>query len=101
MSPHLSARTEELIQQLFPSGDRAHIRTELHEKCNREALGCTEWTEKEMERIWFAILKAASGDTRRFEAAVALARTDWRDVLVEAGFGTDLDAHEMWRTSVL
>ena len=29
--------------------------------------------------------------------AIALAQTDWRDLLVAAGFGDDVQAHKDWK----
>ena len=49
-----------------------------------------------MERIWLATLKLSDGSITAFENAVLLAQIDWRDVLLGAGFGNDLDAHIKW-----
>jgi hypothetical protein len=53
-----------------------------------------------MERIRFAVLKLATESEAGLDAAVNLANTDWRDLLMSAGFGKDLDAHEKWYLSV-
>jgi len=34
------------------------------------------------------------------EAAIELANTDWRDLLMAAGFGEDLNAHQKWSQSI-
>jgi hypothetical protein len=49
-----------------------------------------------MERIWLAALKLSGGDIGRLDNAVLLAQTDWRDLLVAAGFGSDSSAHFPW-----
>lgn len=36
------------------------------------------------------------GEPDKFLAAVELAQLDWRDVLMAAGFGNDLEAHLRW-----
>jgi plasmid stabilization system protein ParE len=46
---------------------------------------------RERARVHLATLKVAGGDLPRFRQALALARTDWRDVLVAAGL-----AHHDW-----
>jgi hypothetical protein len=49
-----------------------------------------------MERLWFSIVKLVHADPGRIDQTFILARTDWRDLLMAAGFGEDLDAHERW-----
>jgi hypothetical protein len=49
-----------------------------------------------MERIWFAVVKLSNGDRERLEHALALAKTDWRDLLMAAGFGAHVKAHKTW-----
>ena len=95
MSP-LSRRTLEIIDCAFPAEVQQRVRQLLESECSREALGCDGWSEGEMERIWFAVLKLGSGDVSGLEDAIALARTDRRDLLMAAGFGEDLNAHTMW-----
>ncbi|MFI0404816.1 hypothetical protein [Actinomadura sp. 3N508] len=41
------------------------------------------------ERIHVAALILAQGDVGKFERALALARSDWRDLLVFAGLGNE------------
>ena len=43
------------------------------------------------ERVQAAIVKLSEGDLVRFDRALEVARRDWRDVLVAAGF-----EHEDW-----
>ncbi len=51
----------------------------------------------EFERFRFAALRLSNGDLRKLEQAVELAKRDWRDLLMAAGFGEDVTAHERWR----
>jgi hypothetical protein len=76
------------------------VRALLERDFSSESLGCTGWSTEEMERIWFAALKLGKGDLPAFEAAIRLGKTDWRDLLMAAGFGEDLDAHRRWWASV-
>jgi hypothetical protein len=49
-----------------------------------------------IERIRFAALKLCRGDLSALQRAVGLAKKDWRDVLVAAGFESDVAAHRSW-----
>ncbi len=53
-----------------------------------------------MERIRFSVLKLFSqkGDSIDW---FELVRLDWRDLLMAAGFGDDIHAHEKWKEKVL
>ena len=46
---------------------------------------------RERDRVHLAILKQADGDFEQFARYLALAATDWRDLLLSAGL-----AHENW-----
>lgn len=50
-------------------------------------------TPQEAERIQAALVLGAVGDLRRFDELIALARVDWRDLLVGAGLA-DADWRE-------
>jgi hypothetical protein len=41
-------------------------------------------------------LKLSEGNLDKLNRAVALAKTDWRDLLMAAGFGEDIKAHLAW-----
>lgn len=49
-----------------------------------------------LERFRFAALKMSAGDLDRLREAISVAQQDWRDLLMAAGFGQDLTAHERW-----
>lgn len=68
----------------------------LESECSEEKLGCEGWGTTGMDRIWFSILKLGDGNPDLLLEAVKLARTDWRDLLMAAGFGNDIHAHEKW-----
>jgi hypothetical protein len=46
--------------------------------------------------VRFAALKLSEGRLDRLEEAIKLAQTDWRDLLVAAGFAHDVEAHLNW-----
>jgi hypothetical protein len=52
--------------------------------------------EKMSQRLQGAILKCSSGNLKKFDKAISMADHDWRDVLVGAGFGLDVNKHERW-----
>ena len=58
--------------------------------------GCKDHDEIQLERIRFAALKLSKGDIVRLRAAIALAKVDWRDVLLHAGFAWSVDAYKKW-----
>ena len=49
-----------------------------------------------LERLRYAALKLSGGRLDALREAVELARIDWRDLLMGAGFGYDVHAHEKW-----
>ena len=50
----------------------------------------------EIERLRYAALKVSDGKLSRLREALALAKIDWRDFLMEAGFEEDESAHLRW-----
>lgn len=92
----LSPRTDQAIELLFEPDARTRVRKILEKECGTEALGCSGKTPEEMERIRFAVLKLGMKNATDFDDAVSLAKADWRDLLIAAGFGEDLEAHKKW-----
>ncbi len=52
-----------------------------------------------MERLRFAAIKLSKGELNTLLDAIVLAQTDWRDLLVAAGFANDVHAHQSWLPS--
>jgi hypothetical protein len=50
-------------------------------------------------RVALAVLKISEGHGVKLNDAIRLAELDWRDVLMAAGFGEDLQAHTAWARS--
>jgi hypothetical protein len=50
-----------------------------------------------MERIRFSVLKLSNGDMKKLVDAIELAKVDWRDLFMAAGFGEDPQAHKKWQ----
>ena len=52
--------------------------------------------EREPYRVLCAILKVSNGSLDTLSYAIKLAQTDYRDILVSAGFEHDVNAHHLW-----
>ena len=96
----LTPRTEEIIERVVAPNVQGEVRSLLQRGCDAQTLACTGWSDEQMERIWFAVLKLGEGKPASVKSAVSLAQTDWRDLLMAAGFGEDEDAHERWWAGV-
>jgi len=51
---------------------------------------------EEYDRIRFAVIKLSKGNLDVLEKVIGQSHSDWRDVLVGAGFGYDCQAHLHW-----
>lgn len=49
-----------------------------------------------LERICFAVLKLSNGNLNELKEWIDVARQDFRDVLMAAGFARDIEAHRSW-----
>jgi hypothetical protein len=72
----------------------------IENECGTESLSCDGWTPEQMERIRFGVLKLVHENKLKLNAALNLAQTDWRDLLISAGFDRDVDAHKAWAKNV-
>ena len=94
--PQLTAETQRRLDALFTGASREKAVSLLVEECGANLPFLETATPKALERIRFAALKLSGGDLAKLREAVQLAQQDWRDVLVAAGFGEDIQAHEAW-----
>lgn len=92
----LSPETQRRVDHLFPGRDREKAERLLVEQCGSNLPSCERSTSTGLERLRFAALKLSGGHFRKLEEAVHLAQIDWRDLLMAAGFGTNVDAHKSW-----
>ena len=92
----LSSETEWRITFLFSAAQREQARTLLQDECGNNLPFCKNENEFQMERIRFAALKLSGGNLNRLQKAVQLAKKDWRDLLVAAGFADDINLHRSW-----
>jgi hypothetical protein len=96
MAASLSPGTVRRIAALFPESERSEVAQLLVEECGDNLPFAETLKAAGIERIRFAVLKISGGSPDRLWEAVELAQTDWRDVLVAAGFATDPEEHTRW-----
>jgi hypothetical protein len=92
MATPLTDGTIERIAKMFPLTEQELVSAVLIEECS-DNLATDSAT---VERIRFAVLKLSGGDLNTLQRAIDQAKIDWRDVLVAAGFGSDVKAHHSW-----
>ncbi len=92
----LSEKTAERISTLFPPSKLREAEDLLKIECGENIPFCENKDKFEMERIRFATLKLSEGNIEKLVQSIELAQTDWRDLLMAAGFGEDVEAHKKW-----
>ena len=99
----LGPLTEELISKTCPTDKQSAIRALLTKECARNLplIGDTPEYLLLIDRIQLATLRGADWEIAKIAKAVALAKVDWRDVLMGAGFGHSLSAHIEWQREAL
>lgn len=93
----LTRRLAAKLAAVFPDDDRAFAEQWLLLECGPDIPGGftdARWAE----RVRAAALKLSRGSLDRLASATALGRQDWRDLLMAAGFGESLTAHDEWLT---
>lgn len=90
----LSHGTAERLRALF-GRDREEAARLLEVDC-AENLPWTDASPGGLERVRFAVIKLSRGELERLQEAIELAKTDWRDALVAAGFADDVNEHLRW-----
>jgi hypothetical protein len=92
MSAPLTIGIRQRIAVLFGPNDIELVSSLLTDECGPNL---TEHPEL-LERIRLSVLKLSHGDLDALGRAIDLAKRDWRDVLVAAGFADEIKAHELW-----
>jgi hypothetical protein len=95
-SSQISQETEKRIALLFPPDERAVVRAILSEHCGHNLPFMEHVEDVKLERIQFAALKLSEGKLDKLDRAVVLAKRDWRDLVVAAGFAEDVNVHMSW-----
>jgi hypothetical protein len=93
----VSSETRKCIRRLFPQEHWSLVDERLHSECG-DNLPFVESDHAELaQRVRLAVLKLSGGDLDRFEREFREAAIDWRDTLMAAGFGDDIQAHRSWK----
>ena len=92
----LSENTITRMQSVFPEKYWNEVEEYLTKECGNNIPFCEKNDKYQMERIRFSVLKLSEGNLEKLVQAVELAKTDWRDLFMAAGFGYDVDAHNKW-----
>jgi hypothetical protein len=92
----LSPETQRRLEVLFQGKERAKAASVLVRQCGDNLPFLKGASEFGLERVRFAALKLSEGDLEKLREAVRLAQTDWRDLLMAADFGHDVNAHQRW-----
>jgi hypothetical protein len=96
MPLQLSPKTVELVDSLFKRVSREAVVELLMHQCGNNLPFLQKSDEFHLERVRFAALKLSGGDLEKLQKAIKLAQKDWRDLLIAAGFGHDVNAHKDW-----
>jgi hypothetical protein len=96
MPPPLTPETIRRVDLLFPPELREEVIRILEDECGNNLPFLAKADAKKLERFRFAALKVSRGQLDRLRSAVALGKLDWRDLLMSAGFGNDITAHNRW-----
>lgn len=94
--PLLSPETERRVLLLFPVEQRDEVRRLLVEECGNNLPFLEKLDAAGLERYRFAALKLSEGELPKLKRAIEVAKVDWRDLLVAAGFGHDVREYERW-----
>lgn len=97
----LSSFTRARLSVMFRDRDRAEAVRLLEVECGRNLPFCEGSTPEDLERLRFAALKLSGGNLKDLRLAIQLAKTDWRDLLLAAGFGYSTTAHLDWTPSIV
>ncbi len=93
----VSAETAKRVHAAFPVAAHALVLDILLNECGDNLpLVDTSYTQL-AERIRFAVIDLSRGDVAQLRAHIKEAQTDWRDVLVAAGFSHGIHDHRKWR----
>jgi hypothetical protein len=92
----LTAEVSLRVGLLFLPEQRETASALLANECGTNLPFCANQAPAGLNRIRIAAIKLSNGDLEKLKNAVELAKRDWRDLLVAAGFAHDIHAHEEW-----
>jgi len=97
----LSERTWKIVRVMFPVEQQESVAKLLLTECGNNLPYLNNSDEIELERIRFAALKSSRGNVDKLQRAIALAKSDWRDLLMSAGFAESVTEHSEWADNYL
>lgn len=92
----LSRRCEKVAARLFDEPRCTHVKNRLLAEASENIPFHENSDSAGMDRIRFAIMKLISKPNTDEDLIFELAKRDWRDLLVAAGFGYSADEHNKW-----
>ena len=101
MTPPLSPRTKQLVENIFSASHVAEAVERLKQECGNMIPFYEDADEFQMERVRFAVIKLSEDQINKMINAINEARFDWRDLFMAVGFGHDVIAHEKWANESL
>ncbi|NNE82591.1 MAG: hypothetical protein HKN28_01335 [Alphaproteobacteria bacterium] len=93
----LSPIVESHIARLFRPKEQSEVAHLLANDCGTTLAGAENASLESLARIQCAALKLSGGSMDKLYDAIALAQTDWRDLLVAADFAQDTQANGDWK----
>jgi hypothetical protein len=93
----LTALTKRHVAALFAPAEVAEAEQLLACECAENLPLVADPSPEGLERLRFAAIRLSDGALPRLREAIALAKTDWRDLLVAADFADDGQAHRTRR----
>ena len=99
MGDFISSLTDDTLARLesaFAECHRAEAIRLLTDDCTSESMHLSSDCEASVERCRIAAIKLSEGTLKGLVDAICLAQTDYRDLLMAAGFGEDVLAHLEW-----
>jgi hypothetical protein len=97
----LSERTTFVLEKLFPEQDQEMAIWLLSHECADNLPFHQDSGPEDLDRVRLAALKRSAGDLDRLLEAIELGKTDTRDLLMVAGFGSSVTEHVVWAKRLL
>src|SRR5687768_7883605 len=95
-TPPPSVESEKRVLLLFPPNEQDLVSALLLDDCGNNLPGLGNVDAVAMDGFGCAALKLPEGNLTKLDEALQLAKTDWRDLLMAAGFGESLTGHQAW-----
>ncbi len=95
MNRHLSDRVSNHIEKMFDPSNIEQAKALLLQ------ISKTGSGNQAPDRCEIAALKISCGSVEKLRLAVELYHLDFRDLLMSAGFGCDIRAHEKWESNCI